>query len=204
MLFQFLNRSQLKWLKRFASYRNLSPKSSLEESKQNRSFWVSPQDNSVCISDYDMWHLAKFAPRHPVIRNRTFLRVFPPQVIERFLGDLNDGDAGDTYRYPSDYSWDSRHDILIESLDPSCDADGRYFTYAYSAWYCQSLSNQVKTYHNVAVSSRHLPVGHIYVDPCKTSAIANILNTSNDPLKDAENAKGSKCGSCCIEFTKTQ
>ncbi|KAL0251105.1 hypothetical protein GEMRC1_000319 [Eukaryota sp. GEM-RC1] len=27
------------------------------------------------------------------------------------------------------------------------------------------------------------------VDPCKSSAIANILNTSNDPLKDPENAK---------------
>ncbi|KAL0231812.1 hypothetical protein GEMRC1_011216 [Eukaryota sp. GEM-RC1] len=51
---------------------------------------------------------------------------------------------------------------LIEPLEPSFDADGRYVTYAYSAWYCQSLSNQVKTYHNVAVSSRHLPVGHRY------------------------------------------
>ncbi|KAL0241588.1 hypothetical protein GEMRC1_006823 [Eukaryota sp. GEM-RC1] len=130
--------------------------------------WVSPQDNSVGISDYDMWHLAKFAPWHPVIRNRMpkrrhyLLRNVPPgispQVIERFLGDLYDGDAGDTYRYPSDYSWDPRHGILIEPLEPSFDADGRYVTYAYSAWYCQSLSNQVKTYHNVAVSSRHLPL----------------------------------------------
>ncbi|KAL0229616.1 hypothetical protein GEMRC1_013149 [Eukaryota sp. GEM-RC1] len=107
-----------------------------------------------------MWHLAKFAPWHPVIRNRTFLQVFP-LVIERFLGDLYDGDAGDTYRYPR-ITRDPRHGILIEPLEPSFDADGRYVTYAYSAWYCQSLSNQVKTYHNVAVSSRHLPVGYRY------------------------------------------
>ncbi|KAL0231396.1 hypothetical protein GEMRC1_010800 [Eukaryota sp. GEM-RC1] len=42
------------------------------------------------------------------------------------------------------------------------------------------------------LSCQEIIVDFTTVDPCKASAIANILNTSNDPLKDAENAKVSK------------
>ncbi|KAL0243000.1 hypothetical protein GEMRC1_005563 [Eukaryota sp. GEM-RC1] len=44
------------------------------------------------------------------------------------------------------------------------------------------------------LSCQEIVVDFTTVDPCKASAIANILNTSNDPLKDAENAKVSKYG----------
>ncbi|KAL0235503.1 hypothetical protein GEMRC1_002708 [Eukaryota sp. GEM-RC1] len=44
------------------------------------------------------------------------------------------------------------------------------------------------------LSCQEIVVDFTTVDPCKASAIANILNPSNDPLKDAENAKVSKYG----------
>ncbi|KAL0248981.1 hypothetical protein GEMRC1_004215 [Eukaryota sp. GEM-RC1] len=44
------------------------------------------------------------------------------------------------------------------------------------------------------LSCQEIVVDFTTVDSCKVSAIANILNTSNDPLKDVENAKMSKYG----------
>ncbi|KAL0244625.1 hypothetical protein GEMRC1_008707 [Eukaryota sp. GEM-RC1] len=49
--------------------------------------WVSPHDQTVSISDSDMWHLAKFSPWHPVLRNRMpegrhyLLRNVPPGTL---------------------------------------------------------------------------------------------------------------------------
>ncbi|KAL0240045.1 hypothetical protein GEMRC1_010152 [Eukaryota sp. GEM-RC1] len=49
--------------------------------------WVSPHDQNVSISDSDMWHLAKFRPWHPVLRNRMpegrhyLLRNVPPGTL---------------------------------------------------------------------------------------------------------------------------
>ncbi|KAL0246071.1 hypothetical protein GEMRC1_007287 [Eukaryota sp. GEM-RC1] len=42
------------------------------------------------------------------------------------------------------------------------------------------------------LSCQEIVVDFTTVDACKASAITNFLNTSNDPLKDAENAKVSK------------
>ncbi|KAL0242410.1 hypothetical protein GEMRC1_005457 [Eukaryota sp. GEM-RC1] len=81
-----------------------------------------------------MWTLAKFRPWHPVIRNRMppskhyLLKNVPPGInpslIEQFLGGLYNRDAGDTYRFPSESSWDPRHGITIEPLEPKFSSDG--------------------------------------------------------------------------------
>ncbi|KAL0246454.1 hypothetical protein GEMRC1_007666 [Eukaryota sp. GEM-RC1] len=105
--------------------------------------FVSPYDQSVSISDYDLWHLAKFAPWHPTLRHRMpagrhyLLKNVPPgtspQAIKQFLGDLYDSRAGDTYRFPSTYSWDPRHGIIIEPLVQIFSADGQSVSYEFSA-----------------------------------------------------------------------
>ncbi|KAL0241330.1 hypothetical protein GEMRC1_006565 [Eukaryota sp. GEM-RC1] len=128
--------------------------------------FVSPYDQSVSISDYDLWHLAKFAPWHPTLRHRMpagrhyLLNNVPPgtspQAIKQFLGDLYDSRAGDTYRFPSTYSWDPRHGIIIEPLVQIFSADGQSVSYEFSAWYLHSLNNKRKLYHNVSVSTEWL------------------------------------------------
>ncbi|KAL0243323.1 hypothetical protein GEMRC1_005884 [Eukaryota sp. GEM-RC1] len=134
--------------------------------------WVTPHDQNVSISDADMWLLAKFRPWHPVIRNRMppsshyLLRNVPPGInpslIEQFLGGLYNRDAGDTYRFPSDSSWDPRHGIIIEPLEPKFSSDGLNVTYEYTAWYQHCLNNQSQIYHNVAISTKWLSPNHKY------------------------------------------
>ncbi|KAL0251392.1 hypothetical protein GEMRC1_000605 [Eukaryota sp. GEM-RC1] len=139
--------------------------------------FVSSYDQSVSISDYDLWHLAKFAPWHPTLRHRMpagrhyLLKNVPPgtspQAIKQFLGDLYDSRAGDTYRFPSTYSWDPRHGIIIEPLVQIFSADGQSVSYEYSAWYLHSLNNKRKLYHNVSYS--HLPAATRVLDSLSTS-----------------------------------
>ncbi|KAL0239651.1 hypothetical protein GEMRC1_009759 [Eukaryota sp. GEM-RC1] len=150
--------------------------------------FVSPYDQSVSISDYDLWHLAKFAPWHPTLRHRKpagrhyLLKNVPPgtspQAIKQFLGDLYDSRAGDTYRFPSTYSWDPRHGIIIEPLVQIFSADGQSVSYEYSAWYLHSLNNKRKLYHNVSVSTEWLPTGHQYSHLPAATRVLDSLSTS--------------------------
>ncbi|KAL0229594.1 hypothetical protein GEMRC1_014211 [Eukaryota sp. GEM-RC1] len=150
--------------------------------------FVSPYDQSVSISDYDLWHLAKFAPWHPTLRHRMpagrhyLLKNVPPgtspQAIKQFLGDLYDSRAGDTYRFPSTYSWDPRHGIIIEPLVQIFSADGQSVSYEYSAWYLHSLNNKRKLYHNVSVSTEWLPTGHQYSHLPAATRVLDSLSTS--------------------------
>ncbi|KAL0242536.1 hypothetical protein GEMRC1_005099 [Eukaryota sp. GEM-RC1] len=128
----------------------------------NRIPWVSPHDQTVAISDSEMWHLAKFRPWHPVLRKcmpegrHYLLRNVPlgtsPEVIEQFLESWYNRESEDTYGYPAVSFWDPRHGIIIESLEPKYDADGM----------SHCLNNQSQIYHNVAISTEWLSPNHNY------------------------------------------
>ncbi|KAL0242844.1 hypothetical protein GEMRC1_005407 [Eukaryota sp. GEM-RC1] len=152
--------------------------------------WVSPHDQTVSISDSDMWHLAKFRPWHPVLRNRMLegrhylLRNVPPgtspEVIEQFLGSWYNRESEDTYRYPAVSSWDPRHGIIIEPLEPKYDADGMSVVYEYTAWYQHCLNNQSQIYHNVAISTEWLSPNHNY-SHLQVSTFQNGNSTTRVP-----------------------
>ncbi|KAL0239899.1 hypothetical protein GEMRC1_010007 [Eukaryota sp. GEM-RC1] len=150
--------------------------------------FVSPYDQSVSISDYNLWHLAKFAPCHPTLRHKMpagrhyLLKNVPPgtspQAIKQFLGDLYDSRAGDTYRFPSTYSWDPRHGIIIEPLVQIFSADGQSVSYGYSTWYLHSLNNKRKLHHNVSVSTEWIATGHQYSRLPAATRVLDSLSTS--------------------------